>query len=132
MLACIGIVSIWTPLMLPRIATRWFTLPDFYWLSQIPLATLVVAWLCWRGLRKGHALQPFIAAIGLFLLAYIGLLISNVPYLVPPSMTIQDAASAPASQQFLLMGTVFLLPVIIGYTVFVYWVFRGKVGEGYH
>ncbi len=132
MLACIAIVSIWTPEMLPRIATRWFTLPDFYWLSQVPLATLIVAWLCWRGLQKEHAVQPFLSAIGLFLLAYIGLLISNMPYLVPPVLTITDAAAAPASQQFLLIGTVFLLPIIIGYTVFVYWVFRGKVGEGYH
>ena len=132
MLACIGIVSIWTPLMLPRIAARWFTLPNFLYLSPLPLATLVVAWLCWRGLRKGRSVLPFLSAIGLFLLAYAGLLISNVPYLVPPVMTIQEAAAAPASQQFLLVGTVFLLPVILGYTVFVYWVFRGKVGEGYH
>ena len=132
MLACIAIVSIWTPLTIQRIADRWFSVPNFYWLSQVPLATLIVAWLCWRGLHKAYTLQPFIAAIGLFLLAYIGLLISNVPYLVPPVMTITDAAAAPASQQFLLIGTVFLLPVILGYTVFVYWVFRGKVGEGYH
>ncbi len=138
MLACITIVSIWTPMMLPRIHDRWFSLPNFYWLSQIPLATLVVAWLCWRGLRKQRTAQPFLSAIGLFLLAYIGLLISNVPYLVPPAMTghvgmtIQQSASAPASQQFLLVGTLIMLPIIIGYTVFVYWVFRGKVGEGYH
>jgi cytochrome d ubiquinol oxidase subunit II len=132
MLACIGIVSLWTPMMLPRIEQRWFSLPNFYWLSQVPLATLIVAWLCWNGLRKERTVQPFIAAIGLFLLAYIGLLVSNVPYLVPPVMTIVEAASAPESQRFLLAGTVFMLPVIIGYTVFVYWVFRGKVGEGYH
>ncbi len=141
MLACIAIVSIWTPMMLPRIATRWFTLPDFYYLSLLPLTTLIVAWLCWSGLRKQRAIQPFLTAISLFLLAYIGLLISNVPYLVPPELTaaaavsgltIKDAAAAPASQQFLLIGTVFLLPIILGYTVFVYWVFRGKVGEGYH
>ena len=86
MLACIGAVSIWTPLMLPRIATRWFSIPNFYWLSQVPLATLVVAWLCWNGLHKQRTLQPFLSAIALFLLSYIGLLISNVPYLVPPVM----------------------------------------------
>ena len=132
MLAAIGLVSIWTPMMLPRIYERWFTLPNFYYLSPLPLATLVVAWQCWSGLRKQREVQPFLCAIGLFLLSYIGLLISNVPYLVPPSLTIADAAAAPASQQFLLIGTVFLLPIILGYTVFVYWVFRGKVGEGYH
>ena len=138
MLACIAIVSLWTPQMLPRIAQRWFSLPNFYWLSQVPLATLIVAWLCWNGLRKQRTMQPFVSAIGLFMLAYVGLLISNMPYLVPPApdggigLTIAQAAAAPESQRFLLTGTVFLLPVILGYTVFVYWVFRGKVGEGYH
>jgi cytochrome d ubiquinol oxidase subunit II len=132
MLACIGAVSVWTPLMLPRIHDRWFSLPNFYYLSQVPLATLIVAGLCWHGLHKQRTAQPFLSAIGLFLLAYIGLLISNVPYLVPPVMTIQQASSAPASQQFLLYGTLVMLPIIVGYTVFVYWVFRGKVGKGYH
>ncbi len=146
MLVAIAIVSIWTPMMLPRIYDRWFTLPNFWYLLPLPLTTLVAAWSCWSGLKKHRPVQPFLSAIGLFLLAYIGLLISNVPYLVPPDagslhagsaaaaagLTIMDAAAAPASQQFLLVGTVFLLPVILGYTVFVYWVFRGKVGEGYH
>jgi cytochrome d ubiquinol oxidase subunit II len=141
MLAAIAIVSIWTPMMIPRISERWFTLPNFYYLSLLPLATLIVAWLCWHGVKTKRSVLPFLSAIGLFLLAYIGLLISNVPYLVPPELTtvgsasgltIADAAAAPASQQFLLIGTVFLLPIILGYTVFVYWVFRGKVGEGYH
>jgi len=145
MLAAIALISLWTPMMLPRIYERWFTQPNIWYLSPLPLATLVAAWSCWSGLRKQRAVRPFLSAIGLFLLAYIGLLVSNVPYLVPPGaplnagqasafsgLTIADAAAAPASQQFLLIGTVFLLPVILGYTVFVYWVFRGKVGEGYH
>ena len=79
-------------------------------------------------------MQPFAAAIALFLLGLLGLVISNVPYLVPASLTVWDAAAAPRSQLFMLYGTAPMLPVILGYTVFVYWTFRGKVrlGEGYH
>ena len=79
-------------------------------------------------------MPPFLAAIALFLLGYLGLAISIFPYLVPPSLTIWDAAAAPASQIFMLVGTLLLLPIILGYTGFVYWLFRGKVreGEGYH
>jgi cytochrome d ubiquinol oxidase subunit II len=77
---------------------------------------------------------PFFAAIGLFLLGYIGLAISWFPYLVPPSLTIWQTAAVPASQIFMLIGVLLLLPIILGYIGFVYWLFRGKVreGEGYH
>ena len=77
---------------------------------------------------------PFVATIGLFLLGYLGLVISSYPYLVPPSLTIWDTAAAPASQIFMLIGTLFLLPIILGYIIFIYWLFRGKVkeGEAYH
>ncbi|HEU4529731.1 MAG TPA: cytochrome d ubiquinol oxidase subunit II [Steroidobacteraceae bacterium] len=134
LMACIVAVSIWTPLVLPRVAERWFSLPNFYLLSQVPLLTLLLAWSCRRGIRRGKTYQPFMSAIGLFLLAYVGLVISNVPYLVPPILTVWDAAADPSSQLFLLVGTCLLLPMILGYTFFQYWVFRGKVrhGEGYH
>ena len=77
---------------------------------------------------------PFLARSALFLLGYLGLVISVFPYLVPPSLTIWQAAAAPASQMFMLVGTLVLLPIILGYIVFVYWLFRGKVreGESYH
>ena len=90
--------------------------------------------LLWRWLERGRDVPPFLAAIVLFLLGYLGLVISTFPYLVPPSLTIWDTAAAPASQIFMLVGTLSLLPIILGYTVFVYWLFRGKVreGEGYH
>ena len=78
--------------------------------------------------------RPFAAAAGIFLLAYAGLVISNAPYLVPRSVTLWQAAAHPASQTFLLIGTVFLLPLVLAYTAFVFWVFRGKVTAetGYH
>jgi cytochrome d ubiquinol oxidase subunit II len=129
-----AIVSVWTPLSVPRIAVRWFSLPNFLFLWPVPLATALIAWGCWNWLRTGRELLPFVAAIGLFALGYLGLVISSFPYLVPPSLTIWQTAAAPASQIFMLIGTLVLLPMILGYVALVYWLFRGKVreGEGYH
>lgn len=134
LLGFIALVSLWTPLEIGRIAERWFSIPNFYVLSQVPLATLLLAWLCWRGIRRGHGILPFASAVGLFLLAFAGLVISNAPYLVPPSITLWQAAAHPSSQVFFLIGAVILLPMILGYTVLVFWLFRGKLqpGEGYH
>jgi cytochrome d ubiquinol oxidase subunit II len=134
LLGFIALVSLWTPLEIPRIAERWFGTPQFYALSQVPLATLLLAWLCWRGIRRGNSILPFASAVGLFLLAFAGLVISNAPYLVPPSITLWDAAAHPSSQVFFLIGAMILLPMILGYTVLVFWLFRGKLqpGEGYH
>ena len=127
-------VSIWTPLTEPRIATRWFSQPNIYYLWPVPLVTALVAFACWRGIERGREVPPFLAAIGLFLLGYVGLIISNFPYLVPPTLSIWQTAAAPASQIFMLLGTLVLLPMILGYIAFVYWLFRGKVAEGesYH
>jgi cytochrome d ubiquinol oxidase subunit II len=127
-------VSLWTPLALPRIAERWFSLPNFYYLWPVPVVTLAVAAMAWRGLVREHDATPFLAAVGLFLLGYLGLVISSFPYLVPPALTIWDTAAAPSSQLFMLVGTLFLIPFILGYTGLAYWLFRGKVreGEGYH
>lgn len=130
----IAIVSVWTPLQIGRIAERWFSTPNIFFLSQIPVATLLAAWLCWYGIRKNHSIMPFASAVALFLLAYLGLVVSNMPYIVPPSMTIWEGASHPASQVFYLIGASILMPMILLYTVVVFWLFRGKVkpGEGYH
>ena len=133
-LAFMGAVSLWTPLAEPRIATRWFSLPNFYFLWPVPAVTALVAFACWRWIGQRREAPPFLAAIVLFLLGYLGLVISNFPYLVPPTLTIWDTAAAPASQIFMLLGTLVLLPMILGYVAFVYWLFRGKVreGESYH
>jgi cytochrome bd ubiquinol oxidase subunit II len=133
-LVFMAIVSLWTPLIEARIAARWFSLPNFYFLWPVPVATALVAFLCWRWLEQGRDVPPFLAAIGLFLLGYLGLVISNFPYLVPPSLTIWDTAAAPSSQIFMLLGTLLLLPMVLGYVVFIFWLFRGKVreGESYH
>jgi cytochrome d ubiquinol oxidase subunit II len=133
-LGFMAVVSLWTPLAFPRIAERWFSLPNILYLWPVPLVTALTAYFAWRALEKGSEYAPFLASIGLFLLGYLGLVISSYPYLVPPTLTVWQTAAAPASQLFMLVGTLVLLPVILGYTVFVYWLFRGKVreGEGYH
>jgi cytochrome d ubiquinol oxidase subunit II len=128
------IVSIWTPLTEPRIAARWFALPSLYFLWPVPVVTALTAYLAWRWIENGREVPPFLATIVLFLLGFLGLAISNFPYLVPPSLTIWDTAAAPASQIFMLLGTLLLLPMVLGYVAFIYWLFRGKVreGESYH
>jgi cytochrome d ubiquinol oxidase subunit II len=133
-LAFMAVVSLWTPLAFGRIAERWFAMPNILLLWPVPFATALAAFIGWRALDRGYDLTPFLAAIALFLLGYLGLVISVFPYLVPPDLTIWQAASPPATQVFMLVGTLALLPIILGYVVFVYWIFRGKVraDDSYH
>src|SRR5471032_354745 len=114
-------VSIWTPLAEPRIAARWFSLPNFYFLWPVPVVTALVAYAAWYWIGERREVQPFLAAIALFLLGYLGLVVSNFPYLVPPSLTVWDTAAAPASQIFMLIGMLVLLPIILIYIGFIYW-----------
>ncbi|WP_287958545.1 cytochrome d ubiquinol oxidase subunit II [Filomicrobium sp.] len=133
-LVAMGIVSLWTPLATEHVAEVWFSWPNILYLSPVPILTAFAAWICWRSLVTGDELTPFIATIALFMLGLIGLGISNIPYLVPPSITFWQAAAPPESQIFTLVGVMIMLPLILGYTIFNYWTFRGKVrpGEGYH
>jgi cytochrome bd ubiquinol oxidase subunit II len=127
-------VSIYTPLALPRIAHRWFAMPNLLYLAPVPVLTALVAFAQWRWIHARREAAPFLASIALFLLGYLGLVISTFPYIVPPTLTIREAAAAPSSQTFMLIGTLVLLPIVLGYTVLTYWLFRGKVREGaaYH
>jgi cytochrome d ubiquinol oxidase subunit II len=127
-------VSLWTPLAIPRIAERWFSLPNIFYLWPVPLVTALTAFAAWRALALGREVAPFAAAIGLFLLGFLGLAISSFPYLVPPTLTIWETAAAPGSQIFMLIGTLVLLPIVFAHTAYVYWLFRGKIGPGesYH
>jgi cytochrome d ubiquinol oxidase subunit II len=130
----VGIVSLWTPLANNAIAHRWFSWPNIAYLSPVPILTLlVVVWL-WRSLSNRSTFAPFVAAMCLFLLSYLGIAISLWPLIVPHVFTLWDAASSPSTQAFLLVGTLLLLPVILVYTAWSYWVFRGKVRRdiGYH
>jgi cytochrome d ubiquinol oxidase subunit II len=133
-LAFIALVSLWTPLGFPRIAERWFAVPNIWFLWPVPLVTAAIGWYVWRGLLRRHDYTPFIGVVALFVLAFLGLAISTFPYLVPPTLTVWDTAAIPDSQIFTLIGVLILLPIIIGYFVFVFWTFRGKVTAegGYH
>jgi len=133
--AAVLVVSIWTPIAFPDIRVRWFSWPNIALLVPVPIVTAVVAWLEWRALnRTDSEAGPFIGAIALFAMSYLGLGISLFPYVVPHRLTLWQAASDPSTQVFLLIGTLFLLPVILMYTGWSYWVFRGKVraDAGYH
>ena len=134
LLAAIVIVSLWTPLLEQSIAERWFGWPNLLLLAPVPLLTGLAMWGLLRSLAQGRELAPFVLTLGLFWLAYSGFIVSLWPHIVPPDLTIYEAAAAPESQLFLLIGVAFLVPVILAYTGFSYWVFRGKVrpGEGYH
>jgi cytochrome d ubiquinol oxidase subunit II len=129
-----AVVSIFTPMTIPRIAERWFTLPNLYYLSPVPVVTAICVLLLWRGLSKGWEVAPFFLAVALFLLSFLGLGISLWPYAVPRTLTIWDAAAQPETQLFILIGVLILLPLILAYTGYSYWVFRGKLrgNEGYH
>jgi len=130
----VGLVSIWTPLREPAIAERWFSWPNLIYLSPVPLVTALAAFGLWRALERRRERLPFLLAMSLFLLSFLGLGISLWPHVVPPDISIWDAAAPPATQGFLIVGVGALLPFVLGYTAFSYYVFRGKVrpGEGYH
>jgi cytochrome d ubiquinol oxidase subunit II len=127
-------VSIWTPLANSDIAQRWFAWPDIAFLSPVPIITALLIAGEWYALTHRQELTPFLGAIGLFLISFIGIAISLWPMIVPFHYTLWQAASSPSTQAFLLIGTLFLLPVILMYTAWSYWVFRGKVRSdiGYH
>jgi cytochrome d ubiquinol oxidase subunit II len=133
-LAAVGVVSIWTPFMSQAIAARWFAWPNIAFLAPVPIATAAVALLAWRALGGRSESGPFFAAIGLFTLSYVGIAISLFPLIVPYHFTLWEAASSARTQAFLLVGTLVLLPVILMYSSWSYWVFRGKVRDagGYH
>ena len=128
----VAVVSLWTPLSHEAIAARWFAWPNLLYLSPVPVVTGTLALLLWRGLGQERELAPFLLTIGLFLLSFLGLGISLWPYAVPPEMTIWDAAAQPESQIFMLVGVVLLIPLILAYTAYSYWVFRGKVGGDFY
>jgi cytochrome d ubiquinol oxidase subunit II len=130
----VGAVSLWTPLANVSIAARWFSWPNIVWLAPVPLITVALIWYAWRSLNDRSEYAPFIAALGLFVMSYLGIAISLWPMIVPGHFTLEQAAASQSTQAFLLVGTLVLLPIILVYTGWSYWVFRGKVRSdiGYH
>ncbi len=120
-------VSIWTPLLNERVADRWFSLPNLFWLLPIPVLTALVAISIWLALDRDNEFWPFLGAVLLFLLSFLGIAISLWPFIVPYQYTLWQAAADESTQAFLLIGTLLLIPIILVYTAWSYWVFRGKV-----
>ena len=131
-LALIVVVSLWTPLLNPLFMHRWFGWPGILLTSPVPMLMALLAIGFWRGIAREHHLTPFLCALGWFVLCFAGLGISLYPLMVPPDITIWQAAAPPASQLFLLVGASVLMPIILVYTGFSYWVFRGKVQADAH
>lgn len=133
--AFMGLVSAWLPFLDSRIMARWFEGGHFWWLAPVPLLALANAFALWRAaMDEGRDARPFLLTLAFFALGFAGLVVGIWPNIVPPSLSLWDAASSTSSQLFLGVGIVFLLPAILGYTWWSYRVFRGKVeaGEGYH
>jgi cytochrome d ubiquinol oxidase subunit II len=125
----LAIVSISMPAMNAEVRGLWFSLPNFFFLLPVPLVTAVFFIMLWRDLHKGKEYRPFFLSIGIFLMGYLGLGISLWPWLVPFAVTFRKAAAAPESQSLLLVGTVVMLPVVLGYTAYCYYLFRGKASH---
>ncbi len=133
-LVLIGAVSLWTPFLEPIYFERWFQWPTALFSAFVPLLLAICAFGLWHGLTTDGHLLPFLSALGIFILSFAGIGISFYPYIVPGALTIWDAAAPDSSLAFLLVGAVVLVPIILAYTGYAYWVFRGKVRpeDGYH
>lgn len=125
-------VSLWTPFLHDWVFARWFTWPRLAVVAPAPVLALGLIVLVLHGARKKHDRLPFLAALGVFLASFYGLGITLWPLIIPPTVTLHEAAADPASQAFVLVGLAVLVPVSIGYTVYAYRVFRGKVTEATH
>ncbi|QYF93768.1 cytochrome d ubiquinol oxidase subunit II [Massilia sp. PAMC28688] len=134
LLATIVVISIWTPLIDPRIAARWLSFPNIVWFAPVPILVVAGSWGLLRSLAVNAQVRPFVFTLLLIFLGYSGLGISVWPNIVPPDITIWAAASPPQSQGFALVGALLIIPFILMYTIWSYYVFRGKVraGDGYH
>ena len=127
-------VSIWTPLHSSEVFHRWYQFPNFLWLSPLPIITAFAVFLAWGNLflNARSERKPFIYSIIIFLCAYIGIGISVYPYLIPYQMTFQEAAAPSSTLVFILTGVAIMLPILLAYTLYAYYLFRGKTEGHYH
>ena len=133
LIIAIAAVSAATPFLEAQYWRRWFDFPGVLAAAQVPLASAIVTFLFFRSLAKRQEAAPFFYALALFGLCLVGLAISIFPDVIPGRVTIWEAAAPYKSQSFMLVGAVVLVPIILTYTAWSYYVFRGKVGaDGYH
>ncbi len=130
----IGAVSLATPFLKNDYWHRWFEWPNLLFTSPIPLAVAAITFFLLKSLLNKQDYRPFFLSLGLFALSYAGLGVSIWPHIVPQSVTIREAAAPDNSLTFMLVGVAIMVPIILSYTAFSYWVFRGKVDakSGYH
>jgi len=132
-IALMGAVSLYNISLNAEYAAQWLTAPHVYFAAPVPIITAIIAVSLLRAITRDGNSKPFWLAIALFFLGMAGLGVTIWPYVVPPGITIWDAAAPERSQIFMLVGVALTMPLIIGYTIWAYWVFRGKVtDEGYH
>ena len=133
-LILIGLMSLWTPFLKPEYFARWFAWPTIGFSAVVPLLVAACAYGLYTGLRDNRDYRPFLSSLGIFVLCFAGLGISFYPNIVPPGLSIWDAAAPDRSLRFLGVGMLIMMPLIVAYTGYSYWVFRGKVDldEGYH
>ncbi len=133
LIGALGAVSLATPFLDGQYYERWFVSPGLFVTVPMPLLVTAVALLLWRSLKRDVDAHPFLYALALFGLSFAGLAISIWPDVIPGRVSIWDAAAPHSSQLFMLVGAGIMLPIILAYTGWSYWVFRGKVGtDGYH
>lgn len=128
----VGIISLWTPFLNEITNHKWFESEFFYVLLAVGAIVLALLSGLIYGLKKEAEYSPFLCSIGMFFVIYVSLAATLWPWIVPYSITLTDAAATTESQSFLLVGTLILLPVILGYTAYVYYVFRGKASHEHH
>lgn len=134
LLFALAIVSVWTPLAHPNIAERWFSLPNLFWFLPVPILVMLVSWAMLKAMEQNAHYSPFLLTLALIFMGYSGLGISLWPHIIPPDITFWQASSPPQSQGFILVGALFIIPIILVYTFWSYYIFRGKVtpDQGYH
>lgn len=129
-----GIFSIWTVFLMPEYLNRWFSYPTIIYSGLVPLLVIALFYGIQKALHSHQDVKPFVYSLLLFVIGYAGIGISFYPYIIPGSVTIWEAAAPDESLEFLLVGAAVLIPIILAYTGYAYWIFRGKVDpeEGYH
>ena len=127
-----AVVTVWTPYHYPLVWQNWFAAPRIYFVWCFPVLGLIAAWKLLTGLAARRETRPLICAVGLFLSGYLGLMTSLYPYAIPPAITLREAAAQPETLRFALWGAVIVLPLVIGYIVYSYSIFRGKVEPGHY
>ncbi len=127
------LVSVWSAWSVPEVAARWFAWPNIAYLTPVPVVTAAVLLRLWQRVWSGHELEPFVLGLVVFLLGFLGIVVSLWPYIVPRHVTIWDGAADPQTLAFIGTGVAIIIPIVLAYQANAYWVFRGKtkVLDGY-